>query len=199
MGHLSHRSDAGTPPAGKGAAPHGWEEGAPLDPGRKRRVMAACGCILGNETAERLAYCEQCRGWQAVDRSLAPGVRCMRRSPAGMQAPTPGPHLSTADTARTPNSPNQPITPICTHPDGIQTNMSLYAKQYLGYGAARATALLQAWKASVYLTPLLGAFLADAYFGRQGARCCAGWRPRGLDGASRRRPLSVGPEGSARR
>lgn len=25
---------------------------------RRNRLMAACSCILGNETAERLAYCE---------------------------------------------------------------------------------------------------------------------------------------------
>jgi hypothetical protein len=35
-----------------------------------------------------------------------------------------------------------------------------------GYPAATASQLLQIWKATVYLTPLLGAFLADAYMGR---------------------------------
>lgn len=30
-------------------------------PGRRGRVFAACACILGNETAERLAYCELLR------------------------------------------------------------------------------------------------------------------------------------------
>jgi hypothetical protein len=30
------------------------------NPKRRSRVMAACACILGNETAERLAYCECC-------------------------------------------------------------------------------------------------------------------------------------------
>ncbi|KIZ04318.1 hypothetical protein MNEG_3635 [Monoraphidium neglectum] len=74
------------------------EGGAAPTQERRNRVLAACACILGNETAERLAYY------------------------------------------------------------GLATNLSLYAKQYLGYPASQATSLLQAWKASVYLTPLLGAF-----------------------------------------
>ncbi|GBF89822.1 hypothetical protein Rsub_02526 [Raphidocelis subcapitata] len=49
---------------------------------------------------------------------------------------------------------------------GLQTNMGLYLKQYIGYPAEQASQLLQIWKATVYLTPLLGAFLADAYMGR---------------------------------
>lgn len=49
---------------------------------------------------------------------------------------------------------------------GLQTNMGLYLKQYMGYPADTASQLLQVWKATVYLTPLLGAFLADAYLGR---------------------------------
>ncbi|KAI8464338.1 MAG: POT family-domain-containing protein [Monoraphidium minutum] len=78
----------------------------PLVPGRKRRIATACGCILGNEVCERLAYY------------------------------------------------------------GLQTNMGLYLKQYMGYPADTASQLLQAWKGTVYLTPVLGAFLADAYMGR---------------------------------
>jgi hypothetical protein len=31
-------------------------EGDPLLPGRRRRLLAACMCILGNELCERLAY-----------------------------------------------------------------------------------------------------------------------------------------------
>jgi hypothetical protein len=84
----------------------GWQEEPPADPARARRLRAACACILGNETAERLTYY------------------------------------------------------------GLSTNLSLYAKQLLGYPAARATALLQAWKATVYVTPLLGAYLGDSHFGR---------------------------------
>jgi len=49
---------------------------------------------------------------------------------------------------------------------GLQTNMGLYLKKYMGYPADQASQLLQVWKATVYLTPLLGAYLADAYLGR---------------------------------
>jgi hypothetical protein len=31
----------------------------PADPQRRWRLTGACACILGNETAERLAYCER--------------------------------------------------------------------------------------------------------------------------------------------
>jgi hypothetical protein len=34
------------------------EGGAAPTQERRNRVLAACACILGNETAERLAYCE---------------------------------------------------------------------------------------------------------------------------------------------
>ncbi|KAI8467277.1 MAG: POT family-domain-containing protein [Monoraphidium minutum] len=98
--------------AGKGAAAavsdagsDGAAGGAPVQE-RRNRLVAACSCILGAETAERLAYY------------------------------------------------------------GLATNLSLYAKGFLGYPAAEATSMLQAWKATVYLTPLLGAYLADAYLGR---------------------------------
>ncbi|KIZ00828.1 Peptide transporter PTR2, partial [Monoraphidium neglectum] len=57
---------------------------------------------------------------------------------------------------------------------GLQTNMGLYLKQYMGYPADTASQLLQAWKGTVYLTPLLGAFLADSYLGRHVARCATG-------------------------
>jgi len=66
---------------------------------------------------------------------------------------------------------------------GIQTNMGLYLKQYMGYPADTASQLLQIWKGTVYLTPLLGAFLADAYMGRFwvilvfSALCEYGWPP----------------------
>ncbi|KAF8073093.1 NPF8.3 [Scenedesmus sp. PABB004] len=49
---------------------------------------------------------------------------------------------------------------------GLQTNMGLYLKKVLGYQADQASQLLQVWKATVYLTPLLGAYLADAVMGR---------------------------------
>lgn len=42
----------------------------------------------------------------------------------------------------------------------------LYLKKVLGYPADQASQLLQVWKATVYLTPLLGAYLADAVMGR---------------------------------
>ncbi|WIA14658.1 hypothetical protein OEZ85_003160 [Tetradesmus obliquus] len=49
---------------------------------------------------------------------------------------------------------------------GLQTNMGLYLKKELGYPADTASQLLQVWKATVYLTPLLGGYLADAVMGR---------------------------------
>lgn len=51
-------------------------------------------------------------------------------------------------------------------PAASQTNMGLYLKKVLGYQADQASQLLQVWKATVYLTPLLGAYLADAVMGR---------------------------------
>jgi hypothetical protein len=49
------------------------------------------------------------------------------------------------DPCPAPSSDPHPIPqPPCRTPaDGIQTNMSLYAKQFLGYGAAQATSMLQ--------------------------------------------------------
>eukprot|EP00879_Flechtneria_rotunda_P000926 GHRR01001055.1.p1 GENE.GHRR01001055.1~~GHRR01001055.1.p1 ORF type:complete len:523 (+),score=105.75 GHRR01001055.1:1216-2784(+) len=44
--------------------------------------------------------------------------------------------------------------------------MGLYLKNILGYQADTASQLLQVWKATVYLTPLIGAYLADAVMGR---------------------------------
>eukprot|EP00878_Enallax_costatus_P032004 GHUV01035089.1.p1 GENE.GHUV01035089.1~~GHUV01035089.1.p1 ORF type:complete len:302 (+),score=57.47 GHUV01035089.1:596-1501(+) len=74
--------------------------------GRRRVLLLACACILGNELCERLAYY------------------------------------------------------------GLQTNMGLYLKKVLGYPADTASQLLQVWKATAYLAPLLGAYLADAVMGR---------------------------------
>lgn len=48
----------------------------------------------------------------------------------------------------------------------IQTNLGLYLKKVMGYPADTASQLLQVWKGTVYLTPLLGAYLADAVLGR---------------------------------
>ncbi|KAF6258979.1 hypothetical protein COO60DRAFT_1059427 [Scenedesmus sp. NREL 46B-D3] len=49
---------------------------------------------------------------------------------------------------------------------GLQTNMGLYLKKVIGYPADQASQLLQVWKGTVYLTPLIGAYLADAVMGR---------------------------------
>lgn len=49
---------------------------------------------------------------------------------------------------------------------GLQTNLGLYLKKQLHYPTDQASQLLQAWKGSVYVTPLLGAYLADAMLGR---------------------------------
>jgi hypothetical protein len=77
-----------------------------VSPARKRLLIVACLCILGNEFCERLAYY------------------------------------------------------------GLSGNLSLYLKKELGYTAASASQALQAWKGFVYLSPVLGAYLADARWGK---------------------------------
>lgn len=49
---------------------------------------------------------------------------------------------------------------------GIATNLALYLKGYMGYTSASASQLLQVFKGTNFLTPLLGAYLADAWLGR---------------------------------
>ncbi|CAI8605649.1 unnamed protein product [Vicia faba] len=49
---------------------------------------------------------------------------------------------------------------------GIMLNMVLYFTRHYGMHAAKATNIILLWSAASYFTPVLGAFLADSYFGR---------------------------------
>lgn len=49
---------------------------------------------------------------------------------------------------------------------GIQTNFIVYLTDYMGYNNADATSQANNWSGTCYMTPLLGAFFADAYLGR---------------------------------
>lgn len=44
--------------------------------------------------------------------------------------------------------------------------MVLYLTRHYGMQAAQATNVILLWSAASYFTPVLGAFLADSYFGR---------------------------------
>ena len=49
---------------------------------------------------------------------------------------------------------------------GMSSNLVLYFKNQLNQSSATATKNNSDWSGTCYLTPLLGAFLADAYLGR---------------------------------
>lgn len=49
---------------------------------------------------------------------------------------------------------------------GVSSNMVMYLKLVLGYSNADASARVAVWSGTCYLTPLIGAYLADAYLGR---------------------------------
>ncbi|XP_058728545.1 protein NRT1/ PTR FAMILY 1.2-like [Vicia villosa] len=49
---------------------------------------------------------------------------------------------------------------------GIMLNMVLYLTRHYGMQAAQAANVILLWSAASYSTPVLGAFLADSYFGR---------------------------------
>lgn len=49
---------------------------------------------------------------------------------------------------------------------GINTNMVVYLKSQLHQGNATASVNVTNWSGTCYITPLIGAFLADAYLGR---------------------------------
>ncbi|KAD3067728.1 hypothetical protein E3N88_35608 [Mikania micrantha] len=49
---------------------------------------------------------------------------------------------------------------------GMSTNLVNYLSDRLGQGSVRASTNVSNWSGTCYATPLLGAFLADAYFGR---------------------------------
>jgi dipeptide/tripeptide permease len=48
----------------------------------------------------------------------------------------------------------------------MSTNLVNYLQDRFGQGNATAANNVTTWSGTCYLTPLLGAFLADAYFGR---------------------------------
>lgn len=49
---------------------------------------------------------------------------------------------------------------------GMSTNLVNYMKEYLNKGNSAAANDVTTWSGTCYFTPLLGAFLADAYLGR---------------------------------
>jgi len=49
---------------------------------------------------------------------------------------------------------------------GILPNMILYLTRHYGMEAATATNVILRWSAATNFTPIIGAFLADSYFGR---------------------------------
>lgn len=49
---------------------------------------------------------------------------------------------------------------------GMSTNLLLYFKNHLNQHSATASRNLSNWSGTCYITPLIGAFLADAYLGR---------------------------------
>jgi hypothetical protein len=49
---------------------------------------------------------------------------------------------------------------------GMSTNLIVYLTSHLGVLSADAAVQLQVWGGCCYVTPLLGAYLADAYLGR---------------------------------
>ncbi|XP_004506790.1 protein NRT1/ PTR FAMILY 8.1 [Cicer arietinum] len=49
---------------------------------------------------------------------------------------------------------------------GMSTNLVNYLQDHYGQGNATAANTVTTWSGTCYLTPLLGAFLADSYFGR---------------------------------
>ena len=49
---------------------------------------------------------------------------------------------------------------------GIATNIITYVTGVLGYTSSAASSAVMAWSGTCYFTPIIGAFLADAYMGR---------------------------------
>lgn len=49
---------------------------------------------------------------------------------------------------------------------GMSTNLIVYLTRQLGYSPSGASSLMQIWQGTAYLTPLIGAYLADAHLGR---------------------------------
>lgn len=129
----------------------------PLLPGRRRTLLLACACILGNELCERLAY-------YGLQTNM--GEDLLHHSPARY------PSRGTSHTAPFGYSTSNIGRAILTHPAPAEPCacalqiVGLYLKKVLGYPADTASQLLQVWKATVYLTPLVGAYLADAVMGR---------------------------------
>ena len=49
---------------------------------------------------------------------------------------------------------------------GMSSNLVLYFKNHLNQHSATASKNANNWSGTCYITPLIGAFLADAYLGR---------------------------------
>ena len=49
---------------------------------------------------------------------------------------------------------------------GLSTNLVVYFQQVLSLNTAEANLQVSIWSASCYVTPLIGAWLADSYWGR---------------------------------
>lgn len=55
---------------------------------------------------------------------------------------------------------------------GISTNLVLYFKKQLNQHSATASKNVSDWSGTCYITPLIGAFLADSYLGRYWTIAC---------------------------
>lgn len=49
---------------------------------------------------------------------------------------------------------------------GMSTNLVNYIQEKLNLGVAASSKTVNNWSGTCYVTPLIGAFLADAYLGR---------------------------------
>lgn len=55
---------------------------------------------------------------------------------------------------------------------GMSTNLVLYFKKQLNQHSATASKNVSDWSGTCYITPLIGAFLADSYLGRYWTIAC---------------------------
>lgn len=121
--------------------------------------LAVCPFILGNEFCERLAY----YGYGAGSR--AGPCPCRTRSirePCLLQ----GGHArhSLLVPSRSPAFPTPPV-PLLTA-RRLSTNLILYLTRVMGEESGHAALQVSLFSGTCYLTPLLGAWLADSMWGR---------------------------------